>query len=36
MIVEVFFRNYYRNYAKLEVDEVEKREFAFQPFVGGM
>ena len=36
MIVEVFFRNYYRNYAKLEVDEVEKREFAFQPFAGGM
>ncbi|MEZ0319526.1 MAG: DNA primase catalytic subunit PriS [Pyrobaculum sp.] len=32
MIVEVFFRNFYRNYAKFEVDAVEKREFAFQPF----
>ncbi|ACB40605.1 DNA primase catalytic subunit PriS [Pyrobaculum neutrophilum] len=36
MIVEVFFRNYYRNYAKFDVDAVEKREFAFQPFGGGM
>ncbi|MEM1597499.1 MAG: DNA primase catalytic subunit PriS [Pyrobaculum sp.] len=32
MIVEVFFRNFYRNYAKFEVDAVERREFAFQPF----
>jgi DNA primase small subunit len=36
VIVEVFFRNYYRNYAKFEVDAVERREFAFQPFSGGM
>jgi DNA primase small subunit (EC 2.7.7.-) len=36
VIVEVFFRNYYRNYAKFDVDAVEKREFAFQPFGGGM
>ena len=36
MIVEVFFRNYYRNYARFDVDAVERREFAFQPFSGGM
>ncbi len=36
MIVEVFFRNFYRNYAKFDVDAVERREFAFQRFGGGM
>jgi len=36
VIVEVFFRNFYRNFAKFEIDAVDKREFAFQPFSGGM
>ncbi|MFN7105078.1 MAG: DNA primase catalytic subunit PriS [Pyrobaculum sp.] len=36
MIVEIFFRNFYRNYAKLEIEDVERREFAIQPFKGGM
>ncbi|ABL87615.1 DNA primase small subunit [Pyrobaculum islandicum DSM 4184] len=36
MIVEVFFRNFYRNYAKFDIDAVEKREFAFQYFEGGI
>lgn len=36
MITEVFFRNFYRNYAKFDVVPVERREFAFQPFGGGM
>lgn len=36
MIVKVFFRNYYRNYAKFDVDALEKRELAFQLFEGGM
>ncbi len=35
-MIEVFFRNFYRNYAKFDVDAVERREFAFQPFGGGM
>ncbi|MFN3804613.1 MAG: DNA primase catalytic subunit PriS [Pyrobaculum sp.] len=36
MIVEVLFRNFYRNYAKLEVEDIDRREFAIQPFKGGM
>jgi DNA primase small subunit len=36
VIIEVFFRNFYRNYARFEIDAVERREFAFQPFGGGM
>jgi DNA primase small subunit len=36
VIVEVFFRNFYRNYAEFDVDAVERREFAFQPLGGGM
>lgn len=36
MITEVLFRNFYRNHAKFEIDAVERREFAFQPFSGGM
>ncbi len=35
MIIEVFFRNFYRNSARLQVDNVETREFAFQTFRGG-
>lgn len=37
MIIEVFFRNFYRNYARFPTEGIERREFAFQLFgKGGM
>ncbi|MEM1787052.1 MAG: DNA primase catalytic subunit PriS [Pyrobaculum sp.] len=36
MIIKVFFRNYYRNYAKFDIDFLERRELAFQLFDGAM
>jgi DNA primase small subunit len=36
VIVEVLFRNFYRNRARLEVDAIERRELAFQLFSGAV